>query len=128
MTFEIKNTKMKNKLKNTEDISKLLNDRFEIGYSQVKIILEKNKIDGLIDEKQFEKIHNEDVLLKIKYRTYKKCLQQIIVGLLLIVIGLISTFSFRYLISVGGIILFISSFFGIMSNKLTKEQKEYLKN
>ena len=88
---------------------------------------EQHRNSGLIDDKQFEKIQNEDILLKIKYKTYKKCVRKIIIGLIMTGIGLISTLPFRYLIIVGGIILFISSFFGILSNRLNKEEKEYLK-
>ena len=110
--------------------SKLLtNQRFEFGYSEVRKKLEQLKVDGLIDEKQFEKIQEEDILLKIKYKTYKKCVRQIIIGLTLTGIGftLMGGSSLRYLFIVGGLILSISSFFGILSNKLTKNQKEYLK-
>ena len=119
---------MKNQTGITENISELLTSkRFEIGYSEVKKRLEEHRNNGLIEDKQFEKIQNEDILLKIKYKTYKKCLRKIIIGIILIGIGLISTLSFRYLITVVGIILFISSFFGILSNRLTKDEKEYLK-
>jgi hypothetical protein len=110
--------------------SKLLTyQRFEFGYSEVKRKLKQLKVDGLIDEKQFEKIQDEDILLKIKYKTYKKCIKQIIIGLMLtgIGFGLLGDSSLRYLFIVGGLILSISSFFGISSNELTKSQKEYLK-
>lgn len=119
---------MRSQTKITENISELLtNKRFEFGYSEVKKRLEQYRNNELIDDKQFEKILNEDILLKIKYKTYKKCVRNIIIGLILIGIGLINTLSFRYLIIVGGIILTISSFFGILSNRLNKNEKEYLK-
>lgn len=114
----------------SENMSKLLtNERFSYGYSEVKERLEKLAADGLIDEKQFEKIRNEDILLKIKYKTYKKCVRQIIIALVLIGIGflLTSISPLRYLLIVGGLILFTSSFFGVLSNRLTKSQKTYLK-
>ncbi|MFT7898751.1 hypothetical protein VBY74_02090 [Tenacibaculum ascidiaceicola] len=114
-----------------KNISELLtNERFKFGYSEVKKELELLKSNDLINNKQFEKIYNEDILLKIKYKTYKKALRNLIIGLVLIGTGfvLMNTLSFRYLIIVGGIILSVSSFFGILSNKLTKSQKEYLKS
>ncbi len=114
----------------SENDSKLLtNQRFEFKYSEVKTKLKQLMVDGLIDEKQFEKIQDEDILLKIKYKSYKKCIKQLIVGLILtgIGFGLLSDSSLRYLFIVGGLILSISSFFGISSNKLSKSQKDYLK-
>ncbi|KAF9657624.1 MULTISPECIES: hypothetical protein [Tenacibaculum] len=114
-----------------KNISELLtNERFKFRYSEVKKELEVLKSNDLINNKQFEKIYNEDILLKIKYKTYKKALRNLIIGLVLIGTGfvLMNTLPFRYLIIVGGIILSVSSFFGIQSNKLTKSQKEYLKS
>ncbi len=76
------------------------------------------------------KNHEEDSLLRIRYRTYQKCKKQIIIGLVLIGIGFIlkniSTISF--LVTFIGTILSISSFFGILSNKLSKKQIESIKN
>jgi len=121
---------MENQTKIAENISDLLtNKRFGFGYSEVKTRLEQLKENGLIDDTQFEKIRNEDILLKIKFKTYKKCLRKIVIGLILTGIGItiMITSPLRYLIIVGGIILSISSFFGILSNRLTKNQKEYLK-
>jgi len=114
----------------SENVSELLtNKRFELGYAEVKGRLAKLKAEGLIDEKQFDKITDEDILLKIKYNSYKKCVRQIIIGLILVGVGfgLMDTSPVRYLFIVGGIILSISSFFGVLSNKLTKIQKAYLK-
>lgn len=111
------------------EISKLLtNERFILGHTEVKKRLEQLKADRSINEKQFEKIHNEDIFLKIKYKTYKKCFRLIIIGLIGIGFGLTNSSSLSYLFFIGGIILSISSFFGIISNRLTKNQKEYLKN
>ena len=112
----------------TESITKLLtNQRFEYGYTELNEKLEQLKSDGMIDDKQFEKIKDEDILLKIKYRTYKKCIKQVIIGLLLIGTGCVVGIPLSYLFIVGGMILFISSFFGIISNRLTTNQIEYLK-
>ncbi|MEC3905742.1 hypothetical protein VOI54_01790 [Tamlana sp. 2201CG12-4] len=115
---------------NNESISKLLtNERFELGFSEVKKRLTELKEEGLLDKTQFEKIINEDILLKIKYKTYKKCIQKIIIGLTITAIGfgLIREYSSRYLFISAGIILSISSLFGILSNRLTKIQVQYLK-
>ena len=115
----------------SESVSNLLtNQRFEYGYSRVRKKLEQLNVDGLIDEKQFEKIQDEDILLKIRYKTYKKSVRQIIIGLILTGMGftLMGGSSLRYLFIVGGLILSISAFFGILSNTLTKNQREYLKN
>ncbi|WP_064967055.1 hypothetical protein [Tenacibaculum ovolyticum] len=124
------NKEMENQTQITEKYSNLLtNQRFKLGYSEVKKKLEHLKNNNLIDYKQIEKVLNEDLLLKIKYKTYKKCLRNITIGLILVGSGfwLMSNLSFRYLIIISGIILSVSSFFGILSNKLTIEQKEYLK-
>ncbi|WP_165748745.1 hypothetical protein [Cellulophaga sp. Z1A5H] len=112
----------------SENRSKLLtNERFEFGYLEVKESLKKLKKDGLIDEKQFEKIQTEDMLLKIKYKTYKKCVRNIIIGLVLTGIGCIGNSPAIYAVLLIGIIFSVSSFFGVLSNRITKNQKAYLK-
>lgn len=72
--------------------------------------------------------NEDDALVGIKYRTYKKCIRQLIIISLLLVLG------FLFLNSVKGLALlllgfypFASSFFGIISNKPTKEQLVQLK-
>ena len=112
----------------SESVSKLVsNQRFEFRFAEVKKKLEQLKVDGLINEKQFAKIQDEDMLLKIKYRSFKKCIRQLIISLLLIGIGFMMGMSLGYLLIVGGIIVSISSFFGITTNWLSKNQRAYLK-
>ena len=111
------------------DTTVLLSDkRFQLSRLEVAEKLKELKNEGLIDENQIEKILSEDILLKMKYRTYKKCIRQIFIAMLLIGVGfgLMHNSPLFYSVIVGGIILFISSFFGILSNKLTKNQKLYL--
>jgi hypothetical protein len=47
------------------------------------------KEDGLINDQEYEPVREEDVVLKIKFRTYKKCSKQLVLGLLLFGSGLI---------------------------------------
>ncbi len=112
-----------------ESVSALLtNERYRLGYSQVKYRLEELNNKGLIDAQQFEKIRDEDILLKVKYKTYKKCLRNMIIGLLLIGISLVSALPLLRILIIPAIILLWTSFFGILSNRLSKAQMEYMKN
>jgi len=54
---------------NPEDY--LSDKRFEKRYSETKIILDELKSQNLYDPQLIEKIKDEDILLKIKYKTYK---------------------------------------------------------
>ena len=74
--------------------------------------------------------NEEDSLMRIKYRTYKKCKKQIIIGSILLGAGffLDDILSISFVLIIMGIILTTSSFFGILSNRLTKTQIEALKN
>ena len=118
-------------MKEQAEITKFLTDeRFQYGRLTVKEKLIQLKEKGSIDEEQFNKIQDEDILLKVKYTTYKKCVKQIIIALGLTLIGfiLINGSPLGSLFIIIGFILAISSFFGITSNRLTKIQKVYLKN
>ncbi len=107
----------------------LTSERFKLTHVEVKEKLIRLKSDNLISNDQFKKVMNEDLMLKIKHRTYKKCLKQFIFGLITIVIGILAnnSSSFSYICIVGGIIISTSSFFGILSNRLTKNQIKYIK-
>lgn len=68
-------------------------------------------------------------LLAIKFRTYKKCKKQLVIGLLLFVTGLFLMYQkslLTYLPLVVGFYLTVSSFFGILSNKPSSEQLDVL--
>ena len=111
---------MKKESEIRERVSVLATDkRFELIRSEVEKELLDIKDKGLIDAILFERIQNEDILLKIKYRSYKKCLRQIVIGFVLVGVGFIvlNTSSVRYLCIAGGILLMISSFFGVLSNR-----------
>ncbi|CAM4201793.1 hypothetical protein [Zobellia nedashkovskayae] len=113
------------------EITKLLtHERFQYGRLTVKEKLIQLKEKGLIDDLQFNKIQDEDILLKVKYTTYKKCVKQIVIALVLTIIGffLVNASPLSGILIIIGFILAISSFFGITSNRLTKIQKVYLKN
>jgi len=67
--------------------------------------------------------------MRIKHTTYKKCKKQIIIGVILLGVGFVlwDVWSISFLVIITGFILTISSFYGILSNRLTKTRIEYLK-
>lgn len=100
--------------------------RFELNQSDVHEKLAQLKDSGLIDDNQFDKIVEEDILLKIKYRAYKRCRIQVFVGIGLIGLGYMVHTGLIYLFAVFGAILLLSSLFGMRSNRLSKIQIRYL--
>lgn len=97
--------------------------------------LTNKSIDELLKESQdkkrlIENIENEDIEISIKYRTYEKSKKKLIVSLVLIVLSLVfqsksPVFGF---VLIMGVIVAISSFFGILSNKLPVKIINYIKN
>ena len=76
------------------------------------------------------KNNEEYSLMRIKYRTYKKCKKQIITGIILLGVGFFfeDILSISFFMIIMGVVLTTSSFFGILSNRLTKTQIDYLKD
>jgi len=113
---------------NPEDY--LSDKRFEKRYSETKIILEELKSQNLYDPQLIEKIKDEDILLKIKYKTYKKSIKRLIFAILIILTGifLVDNPKIRVPLFFLGGFMFISHFFGIISNFITTDQKRYLKS
>ncbi len=108
---------MENQNRSIGNYADLLSEkRFKLGYSVVKERIELLINEDEVVEERFKKVQEEDSLLKIKYRTYKKCIRKLIIGLFLLGGGLLLDFSFKYLVLVSGVILSISSFFGILSS------------
>lgn len=114
----------------SENVSVLVtHHRFVLGYSNVNKKREQLYVDGLLDEEQYKKVKEEDVMLKIKYKTYKKCVRQLLVGLFMTAIGftLLGATFLCYVFVAGGLILSMSSCYGLLFNRLTKIQKAYIK-
>lgn len=107
-------------------IDLLSEKRFELDQSDVHEKLAELKDHGLINENQFERVVEEDILLKIKHRTYKRCRIQVVIGIGLISIGFLVHTGLVYLFAVFGGILLVSSLFGMKANKLSKVQINYL--
>ena len=103
-------------------------ERFKLTKSEVNNKLNILKEEQLIDNEAYENIKNEDTLLSIKRRTYQKCKKKIVIGIILIAVGLYikENSGNEFLLTISGFILTISSFFGIISNRLTKSQVNYL--
>ena len=107
----------------------LSNERFKFSRRQTKeaIVTMKNK--GL-DSSLLEQILEEDFILEVKYNAYKRNLKKIIFALFSIIIGvcliILKIESISFFLIVFGIMVFVSSIFGITTNRISKIQKQYL--
>lgn len=113
-----------------KDINYLLSDkRFNLSRTEVKNSLNHLLNQNLIKKEDYDKINEEDTLIKIKYKSLKKCKNKAALSVLFLIIGfllkiVIPIFS---ILIIFGFILLISSAFGLQSNKLTKKQINYIK-
>ena len=65
----------------------LTEKRFQRTYSEALFVLEKLKKDKSINQELIGKIENDDALLKIKFRTYKKSKRNTIISFILMVVS-----------------------------------------
>jgi len=114
----------------TDYLKFLTSERFEFSKSQTNVAIKNLKESHFKDSNLIKNIEQEDALLKIKYRTYSKCKRNLIIAVALIGIGFIlqSIIPITFYLTLFGLVLFTSSFFGLISNRLPKLKKEYFKN
>ena len=114
-----------NKIKDSEFLSE---KRFNRSHSETIIIIEKIKTDNTIDSNLIKQIEEEDIILKIKLRTYEKCKRKTIISFIVIVVCylLASKFVLLYYVVAIGFFVLISSFFGVQANKISPKQKDYI--
>jgi len=108
----------------------LTSKRFDKKYSEASIIIAKLKNDNTLNQESIKQIEEEDLLLKIKLNTYEKSKKKIIISCFILVLSIL-LFNTSPIFSVGiisGFIVFVSSFFGIQTNKISPKQKDYLKS
>lgn len=98
--------------------------RFQFTRSQTIEVFNRLKSSNEVDE--IEKINEGDIFLHIKYKSYKKSIRNFIISLVLICFSLF--FQRFYFVAIIGLIICLSSLFGIRSNNISKHQKEYLIN
>ena len=113
-----------------EDLDFLTTKRFEKGLSESKVVFNRLRLTTPSEINNIEKIEEEDIILLVKFKTFKKCTRQIIFILITSVICiLIGAFQplIQFLLVIGVFVL-ISSISGVITNRITVKQKEYLKN
>lgn len=118
-------------MEQVNDLSDYLNEkRFQFTSSAVKQKLEELQKEGKIGEQQYKEIEKQDILLRIKYKSYKKCQSQLIWATTFLVIGFwpLSSYPIAYIFIVVGFILALSALFGLKSNRISEEQKRYIKS
>lgn len=117
-------------IQKNKDINYLLSDkRFDLNRFEVKKTITQLLKENLINKEDYNTIIDEDILIKIKYNSLKKCKVKASISVLLLIIGLllktaIPVFSFFIIF---GFIILISSAVGLHSNRLTKRQINYIK-
>ena len=98
----------------SEEIKFLTDERFNYSRLETKDVIKKLKENNFADAKLLDQIDKEDLLLKVKLRSYGRCEIQFLFALL-IVLAI-------------AVYFFISSFFGLLSNKVSKLEKQYSTN
>jgi len=108
----------------------LTDKRFLRTYSETVKILKILKEENSYNQNLIINVENEDAKIHIKLNTYKKSKKQIIISIFLIILGLTfgKALPFFYFIFIIGFILLISSFWGIRTNKISKEKIKYIEN
>lgn len=108
--------------------SEIINSlNYKIGLSIVEKEILKLENTALNDE-DFEKIKlikEQNFKIKIKNKTYLRCKVQLIICTILIIFCL---FTVNYTILIFTLIFFISSLSGLITNRLTKNEKAYIKS
>ena len=109
----------------------LTNKRFRFSKSETLAAIANMKKSGM-QSHLFDEVEEEDFILSVKYKTYKRSVRKIIFALLSILFGaffiILRIDSFGFFLIIFGIFVFTSSLFGILSNRITETQKNYLKN
>lgn len=113
---------------NFNDSDFLTEKRFCKTHSETKEFLEK--VQNSYNPNLINKVENEDTQILIKYRTYKKSKKQLIISFFLILLGFIfgNTIPLFYFVLIMGFIIFISSFFGMIMNRLSDDKIKYINN
>tara|TARA_R110000868_G_scaffold86347_8_gene242266 strand:+ start:67563 stop:67940 length:378 start_codon:yes stop_codon:yes gene_type:complete len=114
----------------SEEIKFLTDERFNYSRLETKDVIKKLKENNFADAKLLDQIDKEDLLLKVKLRSYGRCEIQFLFALLIIVLSLFlkNLSSIFYIVLAIAVYFFISSFFGLLSNKVSKLEKQYSTN
>lgn len=109
----------------------LTHKRFLFNKSLADVQFQILKQDPQFDIEKLEQVLFEDEKLMIKYKKYLQLIKRLVLYLILFIISLVALF-LQYKMAYFFIALFaylsISSFFGIITNRITKTQKNYLLN
>lgn len=108
----------------------LTKERFKYSSIETKDVIKKLRANNFTDVSLLDHIEKEDLLLKIRLRSYNRCKTQFFVSLPVILLGLIfiNQFSIFYIVTAVALYFLISSFFGLRSNKISKLEKQYSTN
>ena len=108
----------------------LTQNRFEKTRTETIEALKIIEDNNLSEKNIIEGINEEDILILIKMKTFKKNIRNFILAFVIIVISIFLKFIsplFLFLIIIGTIVL-ISSLFGIIYNRISKNKKRYITN
>lgn len=108
----------------------LTTERLNYSRLQTQDVIKRLKETNFKDLELLHRIENEDVLMKVKLRTYKRCKIQLFVSLIVLIIGLLlnSVNQLFFMIIIVSIYFFISSFLGMRTNKISKLEEQYSTN
>tara|TARA_R110000868_G_scaffold408912_1_gene693202 strand:- start:43 stop:420 length:378 start_codon:yes stop_codon:yes gene_type:complete len=114
----------------SEEEKFLTAERFKYSRLETQDVLKKLRTTNYSDVALLDQIEKEDLLLKIKLRSFNKCKFQFLVSIPVIIVGLIfkNQFSIFYIVTAVALYFLISSFFGLRSNKISKLEKRYSTN
>ena len=104
--------------------------RFNRHYSETEAALEHFREHGVVPPDQIDMVEQEDVALKVSLRTHRKCMRQFVASQICVVLGLLlgQWVPLFYFLMIGGIIVGISSFHGVRTNRISTRQKLYLRS
>ncbi len=113
------------------DINTLFTEkRFKTSKSEVTKILEELDDSTSNYKKLIERVLDEDIQLKIRFKTFKKCRRNFLLSCVAIVVG--AWFGAKvpalYLLLVIGVLVLISSVIGMIKNRLSSEKRKYLRS
>ena len=115
---------------NASEAKFLTVERFKYSRIETQAVIEKLKAANFADLALLDQIEKEDLFLKIRARSYRRCKVQFLVAIPIIFLGLVfkDEFSVFYLTTAIATYFLISSLFGLLSNKISKLEKKYSTN
>ena len=106
----------------------LTESRFEGSREEVLSYISANKKNEDFDTERANQVLEEDDRLEIKYKTFRKCRLRILIALPIASVTLLlwNQSSLFLLLATVSVFVSISSFFGLLTNRITPQQKKYL--